>query len=296
MSDAEPDGFEIVRAATLDRMNTTSTDPIVRVIALIDGAIGSGEPVPALAELASAVRLTPSTLKTRFVKRVGLTPKRYADAARAASLRKNLAAGQTVADAVHAAGYGSGSRVYERHGELLGMTPAAYRRGAPGEVVRYAFADSSLGRIIVGLTDHGVCFIAFGEEDGALLADLRARFVRAVIRPSGPDDAELVAAVVALVDDPAQGADLPLDVRGTAFQQRVWAALTRIAPGQTVTYTELARRIGSPTAVRAVARACGANPLAVAVPCHRVIGADGSLAGYRWGIDRKRALLAREQR
>ncbi len=296
MSDAEPDGFVFVREATLDRMKTASTDPIVRVIALIDDAISSGEPVPALAELASAVRLTPSTLKTRFVKRVGLTPKRYADAARAANLRKGLAAGSTVADAVYAAGYGSGSRVYERHGELLGMTPAAYRRGAPGEVVRYAFADSSLGRIIVGLTDRGVCFIAFGESDDALLADLRARFERADIRPSGPDDAALVTAVVALVDDPADVADLPLDVRGTAFQQRVWTALTRIAPGQTVTYKELARRIGSPTAVRAVARACGANPLAVVVPCHRVIGADGSLAGYRWGIDRKRALLDREQR
>jgi len=276
-------------------MNADAVDPVARAITLIDTAIIDGATVPPLARLADTVGLTPAVLKERFVERVGLTPKRYADAARAVQLRDGLAAGLPVADAVHAAGYGSGSRVYERHGELLGMTPAAYRRGAPGEIVRYTLADSSLGRLIVGLTGRGVCFIAFGEDDAQLLADLTARFNRAEVRPDDGEDAVLVDAVIALVDEPSRASDLPLDVRGTAFQQRVWTALTRIEPGETVTYGELARRIGSPTAVRAVAQACGANPLAVAVPCHRVIGADGSLTGYRWGVTRKQRLLAREQ-
>ncbi len=178
---------------------------------------------------------------------------------------------------------------------LLGMTPAAYRKGAPGETLRYAFADSTLGRLIVGLTDRGVCFVAFGETDTSLLHDLRARFTKATLQPATADAADLVSQVTALVDDPARGVDLPLDARGTAFQRLVWTALTRITPGETVTYGELARRIGRPSAVRAVAQACGANPLAVAVPCHRVIGADGSLTGYRWGVDRKQTLLERER-
>ncbi len=147
----------------------------------------------------------------------------------------------------------------------------------------------------MGIAAGGVCFVAFGDSTDALLADLAARFPRAEVAPADDADSELVASVVALVDDPAHPRDLPLDVRGTAFQQRVWLALTRIRPGETVTYAELARRIGSPSAVRAVAQACGANPVAVAVPCHRVIGADGSLTGYRWGVARKRELLAKER-
>lgn len=225
---------------------------------------------------------------------VGLTPKAYADARRAERLRDTLANGEPVADALFGSGYGSTSRVYERHGDLLGMTPAAYRKGAPGETIRYALSDSSLGRLMVGLTHAGVCFIAFGRGDADLLGDLSRRFPRAEIVPAEDDDGRLVAAVVALVDDPAHASPVPLDVRGTAFQQRVWHALTRIAPGETVTYGELARRIGKPSAVRAVAQACGANPVAVAVPCHRVIGADGTLTGYRWGVELKRELLARE--
>ena len=163
------------------------------------------------------------------------------------------------------------------------MTPAAYRKGAPGETIRYSLASGSLGRLIVALTDK-VCFIAFGDRDAELLGDLEARFPRAQIAPTSTHDAALVEAVIALVDDPSSAAELPLDVRGTAFQQRVWRALTRIAPGETVSYLgDLARRIGSPAAVRAVAQACGANPVAVAVPCHRVVGANRALTGYRWG-------------
>jgi len=264
-------------------------------IASIDDALAAGERTPSLASLARIAESSPDALRIGFLKRVGLTPKAYADARRAERLRDSLASGEPVADALYASGYGSTSRVYERHGDLLGMTPAAYRRGAPGETIRYALATSSLGRLVVGLTGTGVCFIAFGPSDDELLADLAHRFGRAEIAPANSEDADLVAAVVALVDDPVHGADLPLDVRGTAFQQRVWRALTQIAPGETVTYSELARKIGSPSAVRAVAQACGANPVAVAIPCHRVIGADGSLTGYRWGVERKRELLRRER-
>jgi AraC family transcriptional regulator of adaptative response/methylated-DNA-[protein]-cysteine methyltransferase len=239
--------------------------------------------------------MTPDSLRRTFLAQTGLTPKAYADARKAATLRDSLAAGEPVADALYGSGFGSTSRVYERHGDLLGMTPAAYRKGAPGETIRYALASASLGRLIVGLTESGVCFIAFGDDDAQLLDSLATRFPRAEIAPTDEGDSELVAAVVALVDDPAHGPELPLDVRGTAFQQRVWRALTRIAPGETVTYGELARRIGSPSAVRAVAQACGSNPVAVAVPCHRVIGADGTLTGYRWGVERKRELLERER-
>jgi len=265
-------------------------------IQAIDSAVAEGERPPSLPALARLAGTSPATLRSAFLARVGLTPKAYADARRAERLRDSLAAGEPVSSALYGSGYGSTSRVYERHGELLGMTPAAYRKGAPGETIRYALADSSLGRVIVGLAGAGVCFIAFGTHDAELLDDLARRFPRAEIAPARPEDAELVAAVVALVDDPAHAPEMPLDVRGTAFQQRVWTALTQIAPGETVTYAELARRIGRPSAVRAVAQACGANPVAVAVPCHRVIGADGSLTGYRWGVERKRELLRREAR
>jgi AraC family transcriptional regulator of adaptative response/methylated-DNA-[protein]-cysteine methyltransferase len=260
----------------------------------IDEAISQSQSPPSSGALARLAGVSTDALRRGFLAQTGLTPKAYADGRKAQSLRDSLAAGSPVTDALHASGFGSTSRVYERHGDLLGMTPAAYRKGAPGETIRYALADSSLGRLVVGLTDAGVCFIAFGDSDDELLGDLAARFPRARVAPASGDDSALVSSVVALVDDPAHASDLPLDVRGTAFQQRVWRALTRIEPGETVSYGELARRIGSPSAVRAVAQACGANPVAVAVPCHRVVGADGTLTGYRWGLDRKRELLRRE--
>jgi len=268
---------------------------IESAIHAIDTAVDAGLPAPSLASLAREADATPAAVRDAFVARLGITPKAYAAARKAERLRTALADGAAVTDALYASGYGSTSRVYERHGELLGMTPAAYRRGAPGETIGYALADSSLGRLIVGLTERGVCFIAFGADDSELVRDLASRFPRAEVAPAHEGAAQLVAAVIALVDDPAHPSDLPLDVRGTAFQQRVWAALTQLAPGETVTYGELARRIGKPSAVRAVAQACGANPVAIAVPCHRVIGADGTLTGYRWGVERKRELLARER-
>lgn len=276
-------------------MDATAKDPVEYSLRAIDAAIAAGDPAPTLAALARALGVATESLRGDFIARVGVTPSAYAKGLKAQRLRDNLAAGSPVADALHASGFGSTSRVYERHGELLGMTPAAYRKGAPGEEIAYAFADSSLGRVVVAATPRGVCFIAFGNDDAELLAGLTGRFPRATLVPASGDVAELVSAVVRLVDDPGHGTELPLDVRGTAFQQRVWSALTRIEPGETVTYGELARRIGQPSAVRAVAQACGANPIAVAIPCHRVIGADGTLTGYRWGVERKRTLLARER-
>lgn len=269
---------------------------VAHAVTAIDDSIARALRPPSTASLAKAAGLSPYALRRAFLTQVGLTPKAYAAARQARSFREALDAGAPVTDALYGAGYTSPSRVYERHAELLGMTPAAYRKGAPGESIRYALTTSTLGDLVVGLTDTGVCYIAFGESADELLGELARRFSAAELVPAAPHDAQLVASVVALVDDPSHAPSLPLDVRGTVFQQRVWQALTRIEPGETVTYGELARRIGSPSAVRAVAQACGANPVAVAVPCHRVIGANGDLTGYRWGVERKKQLLQSESR
>jgi AraC family transcriptional regulator, regulatory protein of adaptative response / methylated-DNA-[protein]-cysteine methyltransferase len=225
----------------------------------------------------------------------GLTPRQYGEAVRARRLQGALAEGARVADAVAEAGYGSESRVYERTGQLLGMTPGAIRRGGAGELVRTAVADCPFGRLLVGATERGVCFIGFGEPEEAMLADLRRRFPNARIEA---DDAGLAATlrqVVGFLEEPQAALDLPLDLRGTAFQKRVWDALSRIPTGETRSYAEVARMIGAPRAVRAVARSCATNPVALAVPCHRVVGSDGKLTGYRWGVARKKALLEKEQ-
>lgn len=276
---------------------TSASDPLAHAIAAIDTAVDAGERPPTLEALAHEAGLSAPALRRAFVERVGITPRAYADARRAERLRERLAAGESTASAIHSAGFGSGSRVYERTDALLGMTPATARKGAPGERIRYALADSSLGRLVVAATERGVCLVAWGD-DASLAEEVARRFPRAHLEPAGEDLRAWVDAVIALVDDPARAnsSDLPLDVRGTVFQQQVWAALRQIAAGQTVTYAQLAAAIGRPTATRAVAAACGANPTAVVVPCHRVIGADGKLTGYRWGLDRKQALLERERR
>ncbi|HEX9092438.1 MAG TPA: methylated-DNA--[protein]-cysteine S-methyltransferase [Coriobacteriia bacterium] len=269
--------------------------PLDVAVQAIDAAVDAGRRPPSLAELARAAHVSAPTLRRTFAAATGLTPHEYADARRARRLREALAGGEPVADAIHGAGFGSASRVYERTGALLGMTPASYRTGARGESIRYAFADTSLGRLIVAMTDLGVCLIAFGASDDELLTEALHRFPQAKLEPAAGPHRAWVDTVVALADRPGGDAVLPLDARGTAFQQRVWAALREVPAGETVSYSELARRIGRPTAARAVAAACGANPVALAIPCHRVIGADGSLTGYRWGVERKRALLERER-
>jgi AraC family transcriptional regulator, regulatory protein of adaptative response / methylated-DNA-[protein]-cysteine methyltransferase len=271
-------------------------DPAVTAaVTAIDAAVAEGRPLPTLEELARAAHMSTSQLRRLFTAQVGIAPHAYADALRAERLRASLAEGEDVTEAITGAGFGSPSRVYERTDTLLGMTPAALRRGAPGERIRYALADTSLGRIVVASTERGVCLVAFGESDAELVAEVGRRFPRAVVEPAAAEEGAWVAAIVELVDHPGARSDVPLDVRGTVFQRQVWTALREIEPGGTVTYSQLAAAIGRPTATRAVAQACGSNPTAVVVPCHRVIGADGSLTGYRWGVERKKALLERER-
>jgi AraC family transcriptional regulator of adaptative response/methylated-DNA-[protein]-cysteine methyltransferase len=224
----------------------------------------------------------------------GLTPKAYAAAHRAQRVRDELDRGATVTDAIYGAGYNSGGRFYENAHGVLGMTPSAYRAGGERMEIRFAVGECSLGSILVAATARGVCAIFIGDDPDALARDLQDRFPRATLIGGDAGFEKLVAKAVGLVDAPRVGVDLPLDVRGTAFQQRVWQALREIPAGSTISYTELAKRIGRPKSVRAVAQACGANPVAVAIPCHRVVRNDGGLAGYRWGVERKRALIERE--
>ena len=257
--------------------------------------IETSEEVPSLEVLAKRSGYSRFHFLRLFRDHTGLTPRAYADAIRARRLHASLADGNRVIDAVADAGFGSESRVYENTATLLGMTPGAARRGGQGERIRTAFANCPFGRLLVGATDKGVCFIGFAEPDDALMADLRRRFPRAAI---STDDAALAGTVGAVVDflrEPRQALDLPLDLRGTAFQQRVWRTLCTIPPGETRSYAQLAAMAGNPKAVRAVARSCATNPVSLAVPCHRVIGSDGGLTGYRWGVPRKQALLERER-
>src|SRR5277367_4662495 len=258
-------------------------------------SIEAAEEIPSLDTLAARSGYSRFHFLRMFRDHTGLTPRSYAEGVRARRLHKALAGGARVADAVAESGYGSESRVYEKTGELLGMTPGAVRRGGEGEIIRTAFADCPFGRLLVGATDKGVCFIGFAEPDEALLGDLRRRFPRARIVADDAALAQSVQAVLDFIAEPKQALDLPLDLRGTAFQLRVWQALTRIPPGETRTYGQLAGMIGNTRAVRAVARSCATNPVSLAVPCHRVVGSDGDLTGYRWGVPRKREMLARER-
>jgi AraC family transcriptional regulator of adaptative response/methylated-DNA-[protein]-cysteine methyltransferase len=256
--------------------------------------IEAAETMPSLDVLAARSGYSRFHFLRMFRDHTGVTPRGYAEGVRARRLQTSLASGTRVADAVAEAGYGSESRVYEKTGALLGMTPGAARRGGEGELIRTAFADCPFGRLLIGATDKGVCFLGFAEPDDSLMADLRRRFPRARIAADDSGLRTIVHAVLAFLTEPKQALDLPLDLRGTAFQQRVWRTLCQIPLGETRTYGELARLIQQPKAVRAVARCCAANPVALAVPCHRVIGGDGALTGYRWGVPRKKALLERE--
>lgn len=251
---------------------------------------------PTLEQLAAHAGLSPFHTHRLFKSVTGVTPRTYAEAERARRLRHALDSETSVTGAIYSAGFGSSSRFYEKADRLLGMTASRYRAGGAGLEIGFSYGTCSLGSILVAATGRGVCAILLGDERGDLARDLQRRFPRASIAPAGAALDELVAKVVARVEDPARGAALPLDIRGTAFQQRVWNALAQIPAGSTRSYTDIARSLGSPRAARAVARACAANPLAVAIPCHRVVGSDGSLTGYRWGIDRKRELLEREAR
>jgi AraC family transcriptional regulator of adaptative response/methylated-DNA-[protein]-cysteine methyltransferase len=258
--------------------------------------IEEAEAMPSLAALAARAGYARHHFLRLFREVTGVTPRSYAEGVRARRLQAALSAGDRVAEAVAGAGFGSESRVYADPARHLGMTPGAARRGGAGEVIRIAHADSAMGPLLVGATEKGVCFIGFAEPPEALEGDLRARFPKARIEAAGAALAETVRAVAAFIAEPAAALSLPLDLRGTAFQRQVWEALRRIPPGETRTYGGLAAEIGNPAAVRAVARACARNPVSLAVPCHRVVGRDGDLTGYRWGVPRKKALLEGESR
>lgn len=255
--------------------------------------IDQAESPPSLEQLASAVNYSPSHFHRLFKKIVGVTPKAYAAMRRANRMRTNLRDDSSVTGAMYSSGYGTSSSFYDESAEVLGMQPSQYRAGASGIVIRFAFASTSLGGLLVATTDRGLCAIEFGDGEDELVAKLRDRFPHADLRESD-DFQRQVAEVVACVDDPGERLSLPLDVQGTAFQRRVWEVLRKIPSGTTTTYSNVAAQIGKPQAARAVAQACAANPLAVAVPCHRVVRNDGSMGGYRWGLERKRALLEKE--
>ncbi len=257
--------------------------------------IEAAEQPPSLDELARQAGFSPFHFHRVFKAATGLTPKAYADARRAQVVRTALARGSSsVTDAIFDAGFNANSRFYEHADAMLGMKPTQYRAGGVDARIEFAIGGSSLGAILVARSQRGVCAISLGEDPDVLLRELQDRFPRAELIGGDADFEGLVARVVGLIEQPNLGIDLPLDVRGTAFQQRVWQALRQIPPGETASYAQIAERIGSPTSVRAVAGACAANTLAVAIPCHRVVRSDGALSGYRWGVERKRELLERE--
>jgi AraC family transcriptional regulator, regulatory protein of adaptative response / methylated-DNA-[protein]-cysteine methyltransferase len=247
-----------------------------------------------LEELANAFGRSPSYFHRIFKTTTGLTPKNYAAGHRAKKVRQGLACRNTVTEAIYDAGFSSSGRFYEKSADMLGMTPSRYRAGGANEEIRFAVGQTSLGAILVASSKKGVAAILLGDDPDELVRNLQDRFPKAHLIGADRDYEGLIARVVGLVETPGTGPNLPLDVRGTAFQHRVWRALLQVSAGETVSYAEVARRIGSPKAVRAVASACAANNLAVAIPCHRVVRTDGSLSGYAWGVARKRVLLDRE--
>ncbi len=258
--------------------------------------IDQAEEIPSLEDVARQVGVSPFHFHRIFKQVTGVTPKGYASARRAARLRDGLDSSETVTNAIYDAGFNAPSRFYESAAKRLGMTPGAYRKGGVDIAIHFAVAQCSLGAILVAATDKGVCAISFGDEPDALVRALQDRFPKAELMGGDAEFETLVARVVGFVEAPGQGLDLPLDIRGTAFQQRVWQALRAIPAGTTASYARIAAEIGAPAAVRAVAQACATNTLAVAIPCHRVVRSDGALSGYRWGVERKRALLDREAR
>jgi AraC family transcriptional regulator of adaptative response/methylated-DNA-[protein]-cysteine methyltransferase len=290
--DAERAGFRPCKRCRPDRPAQES--PHAALIADLCRLIEQAEQPPSLEALARRAGLSPYHLHRIFKAAVGVTPRQFADAHRRTRVHRELARSSTVTEAIYGAGYNSSGRFYEQSGAVLGMTPQRYRAGGADTTIRFAVGECSLGSVLVAASERGVCSITLGDDPETLVRELQDRFPRAQLVGAEPDFERLVARVVALVEAPDEAADLPLDVRGTAFQQRVWQALRAIPPGKTVSYSEVAERIGAPRSVRAVASAVASNVIAVAIPCHRVVRVDGSLSGYRWGVERKRALLERE--
>jgi AraC family transcriptional regulator of adaptative response/methylated-DNA-[protein]-cysteine methyltransferase len=292
LASAKATGFRLCKRCNPDgpSIETENAALVAKACRIIE----ESEEEPSLEVLADAVGRSPSYFHRTFKGATGVTPKDYAAAHRAAKVRQRLASGSSVTEAIYDAGFNSSGRFYEKSTDMLGMTPSQYRAGGVNEEIKFAVGQTYLGAILVASSKKGVAAILFGDDPDTLVRNLQDRFLRAHLVGGDRDYEAFVARVVGFVEAPRIGLDLPLDVRGTAFQQRVWQALQEIPAGATVSYAEIARRIGAPKAVRAVAGACTANNLAVAIPCHRVVRTDGSLSGYAWGVERKRVLLDRE--
>lgn len=258
--------------------------------------IEQAETPPSLDALARRAGLSPFHFHRVFKAITGLTPKAYASALRSRKVRDGLKGQHSVTDALYDAGFNSNSRFYESADQLLGMKPSDYKAGGTNSEIRFAVGQCSLGAILVAQSQRGVCAILLGDDPDKLVRDLQDQFPKAELVGADRDFEQLIAQVVGFIEAPALGLDLPLDLRGTAFQERVWQALREIPVGSTASYAQIAQRIGAPKSFRAVAQACGANHLAVAIPCHRVVRSNGELSGYRWGVERKRQLLERETR
>lgn len=291
-ADAEAAGFRPCKRCkpNAPALSQEQAAKVARACRLIETA----REAPDLVSLAKSANLSPFHFHRLFKAMTGVTPKAYATACRQNRIRDQLKRSRSVTEAIYESGFGSAGRFYAASNKILGMTPSHYRTGGADTELRFAVGQCSLGAILVAASPKGVAAILMGDDPAALVRDLQDRFPRAELIGGDKGFEALVAKVIGYVESPGASLDLPLDVRGTAFQQRVWAALRDIPAGTTATYAEIAQRIGAPRAVRAVAGACAANPVAVAIPCHRVVRSDGSLSGYRWGTARKRALLRKE--
>jgi AraC family transcriptional regulator of adaptative response/methylated-DNA-[protein]-cysteine methyltransferase len=291
--DAEKAGFRACRrctpnTASLAEQHAATVERACRIIE-------EAEELPSLANLAASVGMSAFHFHRIFKALTGLTPKAYAAAHRASRARAQLASREgSVTEAIYDAGFNSSGRFYATSNAVLGMTPTAFRAGGTDTDIKFAIGQCSMGAILVAISDKGICAISMGDDPDKLARELQDRFPNANLIGGDAEFEKKVAQVIGFVEAPAIGLDLPLDVRGTAFQQRVWQALREVPAGDTVSYLDIARRIGAPRAVRAVAGACAANVLAVAIPCHRVVKNDGALSGYRWGVERKAALLEKE--
>lgn len=293
-ADAEAAGFRPCRRCrpTEPSLAVRRADAIARACQLIEAA----EDSPDFDAVARSIGMSRFHFQRVFRAVTGLTPKAYAQAHRATVVREQLRRSATVTDAIYEAGFNSNGRFYATADRMLGMTPTNFREGGANIEIRFAIGETSLGAVLVAASEKGVCAILFGDDPGALARDLQDRFPKARLVGGDRSFEKWVAKVVGFVETPRLGLDLPLDIRGTVFERRVWKALQEIPIGSTLSYSEVAKKIGAPGSARAVARACAANRLALAIPCHRVVRSDGAVSGYRWGVERKKTLLSRESR
>lgn len=289
---AEENGFRPCKRCK-PQMNN-APDPKIETVIQACKIIEEAEHEQSLNELSDSAGLSPYHFHRTFKRVLGVTPKQYAMEIRLKRMRKNLPQSSTITEAVYESGYESSSRFYEKAAKSLGMKPSAYKKGGKGKTIHYAIIQSYLGWVLVAATEKGICRIDFADAPQTLHDRITSEFPEAKLHENDSDFKTIVEKILKFLETPEQGAPLPLDIQGTAFQRRVWTALQKIPPGSTVNYGEIAKQIGKPKAARAVAQACAANQIAVAIPCHRVVRSDGDLGGYRWGVSRKQAILSRE--